>query len=747
MICRACLKDVPDNVIFHLKRFDFNLRTLQRSKINDYFQFPSRIDMRPYTIEHLSAPANDTEEDVFELVGVLVHSGTAESGHYYSYIRERPSPDDNPRWVEFNDDIVTTWDPTLMESSTFGGPDPRSAYDANGIIYDKSYSAYMLFYQRASSLKAEQERMAALGVPAPLKVDIPDVLNEAIMGENTVLLRRHCIYDPNHVRLVQMLFQQAKILCGPPSTADFDKSMGDYLSRRSDDQELKSLAVQTVISHLDQVVTRTKDLPDLLHFTKMIGEAICEDHDYAFSFYDYFNKRRGAFRALVQRNPDAGVRLHCGKLFNLAIQNISISLPQVYDPAGAASPSSEMDEDEIVVRRPNPDHAVIHGALILLNHLWRFFHANLRAWDEHFATILGFAKIGSRETAYVLAADYLNRVLRIISADPMQDLPANYARMMHNVLRRVNSTRPPSYIAIITLANYLMHQLEPELSPETIVDDAIERMDQMEAPFNWTAGEVDILHTSIDDVPSSLLVEKLMGIDQAHSMTDDIVGFLTQTSAVMDSKILLTLKRCIRGDTSAQSMDPYLRVASVYLENTAELDNANSLLQHVCSQVKSLQNTEGLYFVDIFRTALNLARTDGGFETELRSLALRLVPRWVPHLLSFPDESVRACTQGFLEHEVFRYELDEEDQEIQDQMRLVMKQLGIMCLRFMQEHYVRRRIELRRDTAGAFLQVVGQCAKVMDRNSETQDDLDVEFLAAQFGMCCAPGCDGRAKQF
>src|SRR3954464_9464578 len=88
---RACLKDVPDNLIFHLKRFDFNLRTLQRSKINDYFNFPPKIDMRPYKVEHLMDDDSGAEEDMFELVGVLVHSGTAESGHYYSFIRERPS--------------------------------------------------------------------------------------------------------------------------------------------------------------------------------------------------------------------------------------------------------------------------------------------------------------------------------------------------------------------------------------------------------------------------------------------------------------------------------------------------------------------------------------------------------------------------------------------------------------------------------------------------------------------------------
>ncbi|KAI5276547.1 hypothetical protein KEM52_005012, partial [Ascosphaera acerosa] len=118
---RACLKEAPDNLIFHLKRFDFDMLTMSRSKINDEFRFPVRIDMAPYKSDYLNDPTKPVEPDIFELVGVLVHSGTAESGHYYSYIRERPlATDSTSEWVEFNDADVCHFNPSDIPDQCFG---------------------------------------------------------------------------------------------------------------------------------------------------------------------------------------------------------------------------------------------------------------------------------------------------------------------------------------------------------------------------------------------------------------------------------------------------------------------------------------------------------------------------------------------------------------------------------------------------------------------------------------------------
>jgi hypothetical protein len=108
---RVSFKALPRHLIIHLKRFDFDFENMQQLKINDRLEFPMELDMRPYTAEGRSdahvRPNGDTEgmqnggEGVgapeerppeyyrYRLAGVVVHMGTAHSGHYYSYIRER----------------------------------------------------------------------------------------------------------------------------------------------------------------------------------------------------------------------------------------------------------------------------------------------------------------------------------------------------------------------------------------------------------------------------------------------------------------------------------------------------------------------------------------------------------------------------------------------------------------------------------------------------------------------------------
>jgi ubiquitin C-terminal hydrolase len=167
---RVCLKRLSNTLILHLKRFDFDFNIQKKMKINDYCEFPLRFNMYPWTKEGLmqkrGVTANEASGETkptnqpssyyeYELVGVLVHSGDAEGGHYYSYIKERATKQriQAPCWSEFNDNCVFPFDSKSLASECFGGEETTRTWDSWTRKYTpkqipKQRSAYMLFYER-----------------------------------------------------------------------------------------------------------------------------------------------------------------------------------------------------------------------------------------------------------------------------------------------------------------------------------------------------------------------------------------------------------------------------------------------------------------------------------------------------------------------------------------------------------------------------------------------------------------------
>jgi len=150
---RVCLKatSLPKTLIFHLKRFEFDMDTLQRMKVNNRCEFPHNLDMRSYTNDDESHELPDSHFS-YELVGIVVHAGCSESGHYYSFIRDR----NTTRWIHFNDSNVESFDPSDIENQCFGGLD-SSLSSMNGRMmhnntaFEKAYNAYLLIYDRKDS--------------------------------------------------------------------------------------------------------------------------------------------------------------------------------------------------------------------------------------------------------------------------------------------------------------------------------------------------------------------------------------------------------------------------------------------------------------------------------------------------------------------------------------------------------------------------------------------------------------------
>ena len=148
---KKLLGKLPNVLIFHLNRIEFDFNTYQNTKINDRYEFPNILDLKDYSYKNnvslseqeKAKPENEAlrelldygdDEYVYRLVGVNIHRGAAGAGHYWSLIHtNRGEKEPDPRteeakwldiskdWREFNDESVSFCFSKNIQEQGYGG--------------------------------------------------------------------------------------------------------------------------------------------------------------------------------------------------------------------------------------------------------------------------------------------------------------------------------------------------------------------------------------------------------------------------------------------------------------------------------------------------------------------------------------------------------------------------------------------------------------------------------------------------
>lgn len=115
---RCLINTLSNTVIIHLKRFEFDFTRMTRIKVNDYCEFPTLLNLKPWTKDGIENKSELPDSYYnYELVGVIVHSGGADAGHYYSFIKER----NTDKWLRFDDRNVEDFRIENLKDECFGG--------------------------------------------------------------------------------------------------------------------------------------------------------------------------------------------------------------------------------------------------------------------------------------------------------------------------------------------------------------------------------------------------------------------------------------------------------------------------------------------------------------------------------------------------------------------------------------------------------------------------------------------------
>jgi len=186
---------LPYFLSLQLNRFDYDYTTWRRIKLNNKVTFPQNLDMTQFFSNDDENESNrpsssnpDQKRHQYELFSVMIHSGGAEGGHYFAFVKSFQSG----KWYKFNDASVAEISDEDI-SSVFGGAPPKNT-EAKAKPY--------------SNLTAAEGGVPAPMPPAlhhPLPTDIASATPSSSSSSSPGKLPLHSSYSTNAYMLIYRL--------------------------------------------------------------------------------------------------------------------------------------------------------------------------------------------------------------------------------------------------------------------------------------------------------------------------------------------------------------------------------------------------------------------------------------------------------------------------------------------------------------------------------------------------------------
>lgn len=421
---RTCLDEVPHNLTFCLKRFTFEAMMGLEGKVNDRFEFPQQIDMAVYERQHLEQPDKAVEPDIFELIGVIVHQGTLEFGHYWSYVRLAGSSD----WVRLEDQNVQACGSVQeVQQQCFGG----HTY-ANG--QEKADSGYVLLYQRQSHLHEQAQLIKPCCGPVglsrllPPKVQVPAEQAQFILNDS---LWRHKVAN-----LFAMQFSGfMDWLVGTWPGVESNESDEDNMSETTITRDDEGLAAAAVKYMFRVILTDHPNQKKLQSCTQSITSAL-SNHGTPFAKQVLQGMVDDpAFCAAIWRHSHAEYRAAASTLIECLLVRLKESGEECY---------TELFRQVISIHSSLlPDISLIYSQ-----------------WPEYFRFAATLARLGPTETALVLDGQYLDSIWEVLYYKWQPD----YVKRRHQPLVTIINTDRINMTALFSFLHSVLSE-HVDLSP------------------------------------------------------------------------------------------------------------------------------------------------------------------------------------------------------------------------------------------------------------------------------------------
>ncbi|XP_069090498.1 ubiquitin carboxyl-terminal hydrolase 34 isoform X1 [Pleurodeles waltl] len=397
---RACFKKLPRILSFNTMRYTFNMVTMMKEKVNTHFSFPLRLDMTPYTEDFLmgkkesregfkndGAQLNETESYEYDLIGVTVHTGTADGGHYYSFIRDIVNPHAyrNNRWYLFNDAEVKPFDSAQLASECFGGEMTTKTYDSvtdkfMDFSFEKTHSAYMLFYKR---VEMEDEGIKEF------KFEVSSELLEWIWHDNMQFLQDKNIFEHTYFGFMWQLCSSI------PSTLPDPKAVSLMTAKLS-----TSFVLETFI--------HSKEKPTMLQWIELLTKQFNNSQAACEWFLDRMSDDEWWPMQILIKCPNQIVRQMFQRLCIHVIQRLRPVHAHLYLQPGLEDGSDDIDGPMEDIGSRSCVTRFVKTLLSIMEHGVKPHSKHL---TEYFAFLYEFAKMGEEESQFLLSLQAISSMV------------------------------------------------------------------------------------------------------------------------------------------------------------------------------------------------------------------------------------------------------------------------------------------------------------------------------------------------
>ncbi|XP_066257421.1 ubiquitin carboxyl-terminal hydrolase puf [Euwallacea similis] len=424
---RACFKQLPHILCFNTMRYTFNMLTMLKEKVNTHFSFPLRLNMAGY-VEKTLMPQHyqedklkedpENEQYEYDLIGVTVHTGTADGGHYYSFIKDR-TMGSRDKWFLFNDAEVKPFDPNQIAAECFGGEMTSKTYDSvtdkfMDFSFEKTNSAYMLFYERCPIANADSSESSSTNLesmdsssssPTPnTTFELSKELEDWIWQDNMHFIQDKNIFEHTYFNFMWQI-------CGyiPQTILPIEPNITQKAAQLS-----TSFFIETFI--------HAKEKPTMVQWVELVTKQFNACQEACIWFLEHMSQDVWWPVQVLLKCPNQMVRQMFQRLCIHVIQRLKQSHSSLYLKVDEDVGLSKLDDPyNIDISKIGNASCVTKFIKTLLSLMEHGAKAHLKHLTEYFNFLYEFSKMGDEESKFLLAVGAINSMVHFYLGQKAND--------------------------------------------------------------------------------------------------------------------------------------------------------------------------------------------------------------------------------------------------------------------------------------------------------------------------------------